>query len=170
MDPIHAMFRAFHTIKGIAGFLEFQSIRDVSHETETLLDLARNSKLALTPRVIDVILESADYLSREITRIEAGGAGISAPVRDLVFRITAVIEGTEGEIEEVEEAQVEKDLSILSGAMAIVEDTDVATPTAFNRLPEVQGDEDPHTATASEQGVGARSESLRPVSRDQRIP
>ena len=72
MDPIHAMFRAFHTIKGIAGFLEFQSIRDVSHETETLLDMARNGKLVLTPAVIDVILESADYLSREVTRIEVG--------------------------------------------------------------------------------------------------
>jgi two-component system, chemotaxis family, sensor kinase CheA len=121
MDPIHAMFRAFHTIKGIAGFLEFQSIRDVSHETETLLDMARNSKLALTPGVIDVILESADYLSREITRIEAGGAGVSAPVRDLVSRITAVIEGTESQVEEaqVEEAQVEKDLTLLSQAMAI---------------------------------------------------
>jgi len=132
MDPIHAMFRAFHTIKGIAGFLEFQSIRDVSHETETLLDLARNSKLALTPRVIDVILESADYLSREITRIEAGGAGVSAPVRDLVSRITAVIEGTETQVEndQIESTQVEEDLSILSGAMAVVEDTDVAAPAA----------------------------------------
>jgi two-component system chemotaxis sensor kinase CheA len=127
MDPIHAMFRAFHTIKGIAGFLEFHSIRDVSHETETLLDLARNSKLALTPGVIDVILESADYLSREITRIEAGGAGVSAPVRDLVSRITAVIEGTETQ---VTEPQVEKDLTLLSEAMPIEEADPIAAAPA----------------------------------------
>lgn len=118
MDPVHAMFRAFHTIKGIAGFLELQSIRDVSHETETLLDLARNANLALTPGVIDVILESADYLSREITRIEAGAAGASAPVTKLVSRITAVIEGAG--------AQIENDLTLLSEAMAVA-DT-IATP------------------------------------------
>jgi two-component system, chemotaxis family, sensor kinase CheA len=90
MDPIHAMFRAFHTIKGIAGFLEFQAIRDVSHETETLLDLARNGNLTLLPAVIDVILESADYLNGEISRIEAGGAGESAPSGALIARLGAL--------------------------------------------------------------------------------
>jgi len=73
LDPIHAVFRAFHTIKGIAGFLELQDIREVSHETETLLDEARNGNLEVGSQVIDVILESADYLNREITRIEGGG-------------------------------------------------------------------------------------------------
>ena len=48
-DPIHAIFRAFHTIKGIAGFLELQEIRELSHETETLLDEARNGRLEPGP-------------------------------------------------------------------------------------------------------------------------
>ena len=121
MDPIHAMFRAFHTIKGIAGFLELQSIRDVSHETETLLDLARNGKLALNPAVIDVILESADYLSREILRIEAGSTEVSAPAGNLIARICAVSGGGE--------TQVEQDLTSISEAMA-VEDVITAAPPA----------------------------------------
>ena len=120
MDPIHAMFRAFHTIKGIAGFLEFQSIRDVSHETETLLDLARNSKLALTPAVIDVILESADYLSREVSRIESGSNEPSPPADKLISRICAVSAGPE--------MQVEKDLTLISEAMATVDAIATAPP------------------------------------------
>jgi two-component system chemotaxis sensor kinase CheA len=132
MDPIHAMFRAFHTIKGIAGFLEFQSIRDVSHETETLLDLARNGKLALTPAVIDVILESADYLSREVSRIEAGDGGASAPTVSLISRLCAVSAGAESQVAETQVAeakiaetevavnQVEKDLTLISEAMDAV--------------------------------------------------
>ena len=118
MDPIHAMFRAFHTIKGIAGFLEFQAIRDVSHETETLLDLARNAKLVLASEVIDVILESADYLSREITRIEAGGVGSSAPSDKLIGRITAVIAGGNAG---PDEPPVGTSLSLLSEAMVVAE-------------------------------------------------
>ena len=113
MDPIHAMFRAFHTIKGIAGFLELQAIRDVAHETETLLDLARNGKLTLTPPVIDVILESADYLSRETSRIEAGGQEASPPTAALISRIVAI--STPGE------RQVQQDLKIISEAVAAVE-------------------------------------------------
>ena len=118
MDSVHAMFRAFHTIKGIAGFLEFQSIRDVSHETETLLDLARNSRLVLTPDVIDVILESADYLSREITRIEAGEFSTVTPVGNLISRITSVIEIDD---ETASDKAVGTGLAILADAMAVAE-------------------------------------------------
>jgi two-component system chemotaxis sensor kinase CheA len=72
METIHAVFRSFHTIKGLAGFLEFMPIRDVAHEVETLLDLARNSKLAITPAVVDVVLESADYLKESINTVDTG--------------------------------------------------------------------------------------------------
>jgi two-component system chemotaxis sensor kinase CheA len=75
METIHAVFRSFHTIKGLAGFLEFTPIRDVAHEVETLLDLARDSKLSITPAVVDVVLESADYLKQSINIVEAGLSG-----------------------------------------------------------------------------------------------
>ncbi len=92
-DPIHAIFRAFHTIKGIAGFLEFQDIRDVSHETETLLDQARNGNLEAGPQVIDVILEAADYLTREINRIEAGGTELPASTGRLLNKLRDALAG-----------------------------------------------------------------------------
>ena len=42
MEVVHSVFRTFHTIKGLAGFLEFDAIQAVAHHVETLLDLARN--------------------------------------------------------------------------------------------------------------------------------
>ena len=48
----------------MAGFLDLDAVRDVAHEVETMLDLARNAQLAITPAVIDRILESKDYLNR----------------------------------------------------------------------------------------------------------
>lgn len=73
LEPIHALFRAFHTVKGLAGFLEFEQIQAIAHETETVLDSARNGSLLLDAPVLDIILESADYLDREGRRIEAAG-------------------------------------------------------------------------------------------------
>lgn len=70
LEPIHSIFRGFHTIKGLAGFLELGAIREVAHEVETVLDLARDGRLAFTPAVVDVVLASADYLSEEIRRVE----------------------------------------------------------------------------------------------------
>ncbi len=74
-DTIHSVFRGFHTIKGLAGFLEFSTIQKVAHEVETVLDLARNSKLTITTGVVDVVLESADYLKQAIDGVEAAIAG-----------------------------------------------------------------------------------------------
>lgn len=102
-DPIHAMFRAFHTIKGIAGFLELHEIRLASHETETLLDLARNGALRLGPGMIDLILAAADYIGREIGRMEAGGTQAASPDA-LVARLRAAVQNTDPQIEALSEA------------------------------------------------------------------
>jgi len=76
-EYLHATFRSFHTIKGLAGFLGFIAVQEVSHETETLLDLARSGLLGINPRVIDVVLRSADYLKGALDRIENRDPGVS---------------------------------------------------------------------------------------------
>src|SRR5271170_6890021 len=70
-EAIHAIFRGFHTIKGMAGFLDMNEVRDLAHEVETVLDLARNAKLAITSTIIDRILESKDYLNVWMTELDA---------------------------------------------------------------------------------------------------
>lgn len=74
-DAVHAIFRGFHTIKGLAGFLEFESIQRVAHEVETVLDHVREGELALTAEVVDVVLESADYLRRWLGALESKQTG-----------------------------------------------------------------------------------------------
>jgi two-component system chemotaxis sensor kinase CheA len=71
-EALNAAFRGFHTIKGLAGFLELWDLQKLSHEVEAVLDRARNSQLTVTPAAIDVILESADYLRRWLAHLEAG--------------------------------------------------------------------------------------------------
>jgi len=78
-EAINSIFRAFHTIKGLAGFLELTEVREVSHNVETALDLARNGTLAITSHAIDVILESADYLKTCVDGIDAKLHGIEPP-------------------------------------------------------------------------------------------
>jgi len=95
-DPLHATFRSFHTIKGLAGFLELHDIREVSHEVETLLDRARNLELPVTTVLIDVVLESADYLKRAIAWVDAGlrgDAGASPETETVLARVRQALEG-----------------------------------------------------------------------------
>jgi two-component system chemotaxis sensor kinase CheA len=60
LQAINAIFRGFHTIKGLPGFLDLPAIQRFAHEVETLLDLARNSNVAVDSGLIDIILQSAD--------------------------------------------------------------------------------------------------------------
>jgi two-component system, chemotaxis family, sensor kinase CheA len=81
-EAIHASFRAFHTIKGLAGFLELGAVQEVAHEVETVLDLARNAKLVIDSAVIDRILESKDYLILWLDQLDSSlsrGTAIAAP-------------------------------------------------------------------------------------------
>ncbi|MBL8217683.1 MAG: chemotaxis protein CheA [Bryobacterales bacterium] len=91
-EAVHAAFRGFHTIKGLAGFLELTTIREVAHQVETVLDLARNGQLAVTPAVIDVVLQSGDFLKESVTLVEeALGSGSVAAFRDPSALLATVI-------------------------------------------------------------------------------
>jgi two-component system chemotaxis sensor kinase CheA len=71
-EAIHTIFRGFHSIKGLAGFLEFSGIQGFAHEVETLLDLARDSKLPVDSALIDIILQSADRMNQYLLGVETG--------------------------------------------------------------------------------------------------
>jgi two-component system chemotaxis sensor kinase CheA len=78
-ESLNTIFRGFHTIKGLAGFLEFAEIQSLAHEVETLLDLARTAQLTVTPAVVDVVLESTDIMRHELVSIEQKLAGNTPP-------------------------------------------------------------------------------------------
>ena len=83
-EALNAVFRGFHTIKGLAGFLELWEVQKLAHEVETVLDRARNSQWTINPAGIDVILESADYLRRWLVHMDAvlHQTAARAPARD----------------------------------------------------------------------------------------
>lgn len=74
-ESINSTFRSFHTIKGLAGFLDFDVMREVSHEIETLLDRARSGELRLNPARVDLILEASDYLGLWLAHIGRAAHG-----------------------------------------------------------------------------------------------
>ncbi|MBU0681166.1 MAG: chemotaxis protein CheA [Proteobacteria bacterium] len=62
IDIINNIFRPFHTIKGVSGFLNLTTINKLAHSTENLLDDVRNNKLTMSADIIDVVLGVGDYL------------------------------------------------------------------------------------------------------------
>lgn len=63
-ELLNDVFRPFHSMKGAAGFLGLIDINKLSHEAETVLDLARKNKIQISKKMIDILLESVDIIKR----------------------------------------------------------------------------------------------------------
>lgn len=70
-EALNSAFRGFHTIKGLAGFLELWDVQKLAHEVEAVLDRARNGELILESKAIDVILAGADHLRKWMGHLQA---------------------------------------------------------------------------------------------------
>lgn len=119
---LNSIFRAFHTFKGGSGFLNLVPINRLAHELESLLDLARQHKLAITASVINLILVGGDTLKQFVHEIDAQVSGakpqapIVIPINGLLKRIKKVLEEDatdEPEIAPVVTAPVKGDTTVV---------------------------------------------------------
>lgn len=97
-DALNGLFRSFHTIKGVSGFLHLGPMHRLTHEVESLLDLARTDRLRLTPSIITEILRSRDAIQEMVRQITvAMEQGTSpdriVPVNDLIAAVRAMAQG-----------------------------------------------------------------------------
>ncbi len=97
-EALNSIFRSFHTIKGVSGFLQLTPMHTLTHEVEWLLDLARNNKLRLNSTIITEILKSRDAVQAMVEQITAAlSKGVLPseviPVSHLIRAVRAVAKG-----------------------------------------------------------------------------
>ena len=98
-EKINDLFRPFHTIKGMAGFLNLRDVNCLTHEVETLLDQGRKGGRRITSGLIDLIFDVVDVLKAQVGSIGAyladGGDGPVAqpPVADMTGYLRRVVAG-----------------------------------------------------------------------------
>jgi HPt (histidine-containing phosphotransfer) domain-containing protein len=103
---LNALFRAFHSIKGVAGLLALGPVVRLTHALESLLDAARKGRVAtpgeagcsLDRGAIDVLLEARDLLSAQVDAVEQalakGAAQATLPgPEQVVASLEAVLKG-----------------------------------------------------------------------------
>ena len=69
-EVLNLIFRAFHTIKGMAGFLNLVEIGSLAHLTENLLDMARKGEILLVGARTDILFESIDRMKKMIDALK----------------------------------------------------------------------------------------------------
>jgi two-component system chemotaxis sensor kinase CheA len=61
-ERVAELFRAVHNMKGMSAAMGYQSIRDLSHALETLLEKLRHDDTIPSPSVIDALFDAVDAL------------------------------------------------------------------------------------------------------------
>ncbi|PTN35599.1 chemotaxis protein CheA [Desulfonatronum sp. SC1] len=72
IDGVHRIFRALHTIKGSAGIVGLDDVRELTNDLETLFDLVRSVKIPYTPELASVCFRYKDLLIDYLKNPEKG--------------------------------------------------------------------------------------------------
>jgi two-component system chemotaxis sensor kinase CheA len=70
-EPVNAMFRAVHTIKGSAGLFGLDRIVSFAHIVESVLDRARSRAVEFTGPLVELMLACHDHLAQLISDLQA---------------------------------------------------------------------------------------------------
>jgi len=73
-ESVGGIFRAVHTIKGMAATMGYAGVAEVAHRIENLLDGVRKGERAATPQVLDLLLRAGDVLEKGIANTIDGKA------------------------------------------------------------------------------------------------
>ena len=87
------IFRAFHTIKGVAGFLNFAKLEALTHAAEGLLSRLRDRELILDSSIASALLNSVDAVRRMLASVESNGTDGEFDYADLIRSLAALTEG-----------------------------------------------------------------------------
>lgn len=72
-ERVAELFRAVHTVKGMAAAMGYGDVRDLSHALEALLDQLRRGALDVTPEIVDTLFEAVDTLESAVNAASEPG-------------------------------------------------------------------------------------------------
>jgi len=78
-ELLDKVFRAFHTVKGGAGFLDVAALVDLCHYAEEVFDALRRHELELRTEIMDSVLHALDEVVAMLGTMREGGTPSPAP-------------------------------------------------------------------------------------------
>ncbi|HEY2163423.1 MAG TPA: Hpt domain-containing protein, partial [Gemmatimonadaceae bacterium] len=88
-SAVGEIFRAVHTIKGMAATMGYTLVADLAHELETVLDGVRRGEMSIEATIMDTLFRSADVLEQAVEAAVAGRGG-DIVAADLIAALRAL--------------------------------------------------------------------------------
>ena len=101
MDTINEVFRAAHSLKGMAGTMGYKRMQNLTHDMENVFSEVRNGHIKVNAAMIDCLFQCLDALDEYLGNIQESGDEGTNDNEILIKDLTSMLSGNTGKAEEV---------------------------------------------------------------------
>ena len=92
-DTVNEIFRAAHSLKGMAGTMGFKRMQRLTHDLENVFSEIRNGKMSVTPDIVDVVFKSLDALENYLASIQESADEGTEDNEEIINLLNAIMDG-----------------------------------------------------------------------------
>ena len=97
MDTINEIFRAAHSLKGMAGTMGYKRMQTLTHDMENVFSEVRNGTFKVQPGMIDILFKSLDALEEYVNNIQQTTEEGTNDNQDLIDALNSIMKNN-GEV------------------------------------------------------------------------
>ncbi len=96
IDTVNEIFRAAHSLKGMAGTMGFKRMQRLTHNMENVFSEVRNGKMSVTPDLVDVVFKCLDAVEEYLSCIVSSSDEGENDNDDIITALNACLEAEGG--------------------------------------------------------------------------
>ena len=109
MDTINEIFRAAHSLKGMAGTMGYKRMQNLTHDMENVFSEVRNGNIKVQPNMIDILFQCLDALEEYTTSIQETADEGTNENEPLIKALNDILNGSSGAAADKSDAPAKKE-------------------------------------------------------------
>lgn len=94
IDTVNEIFRAAHSLKGMAGTMGFKRMQRLTHDMENVFSEIRNGKMSVTPDIVDIVFKCLDALEGYLANIQETADEGTEDNEEIIELLNAALNGS----------------------------------------------------------------------------
>ena len=90
-DTVNEIFRAAHSIKGMAGTMGYKRMQRMTHDMENVFSEIRNGKMKVTSELVDVLFKGLDALESYLSNIQSDANEGTEDYEDIIKTLNDIL-------------------------------------------------------------------------------
>ena len=96
MDTINEIFRAAHSLKGMAGTMGYKRMQNLTHDMENVFSEVRNGNIKVKANMIDILFQCLDALEEYLDTIQSTADEGTNENEHLIAALNKILKGEDG--------------------------------------------------------------------------